>query len=150
VSIGAIGAASHASWPADATLKAAPVSVAAPAAQPEASPSNIAAAPPFLNPAIGHIAARAAQAPEFAVSAARPDVVPTDAVLYGDSGFLIQAYAAVALLTGPVALTPAYGLPSAPAIPAVSPIMSYPPIAYKPSTEPKGVATKFQSGRSSS
>jgi hypothetical protein len=116
-------------------LKTARASAAVAVAERAPALSNVVAAPPFLNPAIGHIVARAALAPEFVVSAALPDVSPTDAVLYGDSGFLIQAYGAVALLTGPVALTPVYGLPSAPAIPAVAPITPYPPIATKPTTD---------------
>jgi hypothetical protein len=112
-------------------LKTAPASSAVAIAERAPTPANVAAAPPFLNPAIGNIAARVALAPLFVVSAARPDVSPTDAVLYGDSGFLIQAYGAVALLTGPVALTAAYGLPTAPAIPAVAPITPSPPIVPK-------------------
>jgi hypothetical protein len=150
VSVGAIGASPHSGWLAYAALSpylngvhrtsdaiAAAQTQAAPAiaqlagAEPAPASSIFATAPPFLNPAIGHIAARAALAPQFVVSVAQPDVAPTDAVLYGDSGFLIQAYGAVALLTGPVALTPVYGLPTAPEIPAVAPITPYPSVLTK-------------------
>jgi hypothetical protein len=79
-------------------------------------------------------------APVFIISAAPQDVTPTDAVLYGDSGFLIQAYGAVALLTGPVALTPVvYGLPTAPAIPAVAPITPVRPVGPRMLRSPHGL-----------
>ena len=54
---------------------------------------------------------------------------PTDTVLHGDSGEVIQAYGAVALLTGPVALTALYGLPQGPAVPPVAPVTTLPRVA---------------------
>jgi hypothetical protein len=53
----------------------------------------------------------------------------TDSVLYGDSGELVQAYGAVALIGGPVAFTASYGLPSAPAVPPVAPVSAAPRLA---------------------
>jgi hypothetical protein len=60
---------------------------------------------------------------------APPPQSPTDSVAYGDSGLLVQSYGAVALLTGPIALTPAYGLPAPPAVTAVAPVTAYPKVA---------------------
>jgi hypothetical protein len=157
VNVGAIGPVAHGGWLAytalspylngvqripDAAaepLKAATASASVAVAENAPTSSSVVAAPPFLNPAIGHIAARAALAPVFIVSAAPQDVSPTDAVLYGDSGFLIQAYGAVALLTGPVALTPVYGLPTAPAIPAVAPITPVRPVGPRMLRSPHGL-----------
>jgi len=80
---------------------------------------------PFLNPAIAEIAARAwfAGLPSSA----------TDPVLYGDSGLLIQSYGAVALLTGPLVVVPAYRRPVSPAVSATVSLAAYPrtaPIDY--------------------
>jgi hypothetical protein len=58
---------------------------------------------------------------------------PTDPVLYGDSGLLIQAYGAVALLSGPLAIAPVYARPALPAISPVEPLSKYPraaPVDY--------------------
>jgi hypothetical protein len=55
-----------------------------------------------------------------------PPISPTDSVAYGDAGLLVQSYGAVALLAGPLALTPAYGLPATPAVSAVAPVAAYP------------------------
>lgn len=90
-----------------------------PVAPPAPATSIVAAGPPFLNPAIGDIAVRSSPPPQES---------PTDAVLHGDSGLLIQSYGAVALLTGPLAQTAVYGLAPAPAIPAASDITPYPRI----------------------
>jgi hypothetical protein len=53
---------------------------------------------------------------------APPPVSPTDSVLHGDSGLLIQSYGAVALAASPLAVAALYGLPPKPAIPAVAPV----------------------------
>jgi len=92
--------------------------------------SIAAAAPPFLNPAIWDIAARAALAPVLAVSPAAQSVSPTDFVLYGDSGLLIQSYGAIALFAGPLAIGPVYhrSPAPAPAIAAVPPLAPFPRI----------------------
>ena len=90
--------------------------------------SIVAATPPFLNPAIWDIAARAALAPVLAVSPAPHSVSPTDFVLYGDSGLLIQSYGAIALFAGPLAIAPVYHRSPAPAIAAVPPLAPYPQI----------------------
>lgn len=92
--------------------------------------SIAAAAPPFLNPAIWDIAARAALAPVLAVSPAAHSVSPTDFVLYGDSGLLIQSYGAIALFAGPLAIGPVYhrSPAPAPAIAAVPPLAPFPRI----------------------
>jgi hypothetical protein len=50
-------------------------------------------------------------------------------VLRGDAGELVQAYGAVALIGGPVAFAAAYGLPPAPAVPAVAPVIAAPRLA---------------------
>ena len=117
----------------------------------------ITAAPPFLNPAIPAIAAAAAATTSVTTTDARPTlaadstsfgaidtgtvqtvnpntVAPpqpsaTDSVLHGDSGELVQAYGAVALIGGPVAFTALYGLPNAPAVPAVAPVSASPRLA---------------------
>jgi hypothetical protein len=83
-----------------------------------AEPAAVSAAP-FLNPAMANIATMAIVNPN---SVAPPPPAPTDPVLYGDSGFLIQAYGAVALLYGPQNLEPVFGLPPPPPIPAIEPI----------------------------
>jgi hypothetical protein len=57
-----------------------------------------------------------------------PPQSPTDSVAYGDSGLLVQSYGAVALLAGPIAFTPAYGLPATPAVTAVAPVAAYPKV----------------------
>lgn len=90
--------------------------------------SIVAATPPFLNPAIWDIAARAALAPVLAVSPAPHSVSPTDFVLYGDSGLLIQSYGAIALFAGPLAIAPVYHRSPAPAIAAVPPLAPFPRI----------------------
>jgi len=56
------------------------------------------------------------------VAAAPTLPAPTDSVLYGDGGRLVQAYGAVALLATPLALGPIYLQPTAPAIPPVAPL----------------------------
>ena len=98
-------------------LKIAAASTTEAAVPARASETSIAAAaPPFLNPAIIDISARAALAPAVAVSAASRSISPTDAVLYGDSGLLIQSYGAVALLTAVLAFARVYDRSPAPAI----------------------------------
>jgi hypothetical protein len=47
---------------------------------------------------------------------------PVDAVLYGDSGTLVQSYGAVALLEAPLAFAPVYLQPLVPAVPPVAPV----------------------------
>ena len=106
----------------------------------------VTAAPPFLNPAIPAIAAAtaattsitttdAAPAPLPAVALVNPNTVAppqpsaTDSVLHGDAGELVQAYGAVALVGGPVAFSSVYGLPAAPAVPAVAPVVAAPRVA---------------------
>jgi hypothetical protein len=59
---------------------------------------------PFANPAIPQIALRAD--------------------LSGDSGSLVQAYGAVALISGPLAIARLYAPPSLPAIPPVAKVLS--------------------------
>jgi hypothetical protein len=98
------------------------------AEQPKPAAPRAADAPPFQNPAIGEISARAAVARVLAVSAAPQPISPTDFVLYGDSGLLIQSYGAVALFAGPLAIAPLYHRSPAPAIVAVPPITPYPRI----------------------
>jgi hypothetical protein len=111
--IGAVGAVGGG---VSSSVVAPPVEPTAAASVPAPAPArSIASNPPFLNPAIAQIAARAA-------------VSPTDQVLHGDAGLLVQSYGAVALLTGPVAAAAAYGLPLAPAVPAVAPITAYPKV----------------------
>ena len=75
-------------------------------------------APSFLNPAIGDIAARASVT---AVTAS-----PTDPVLYGESGLVIQSWSAVALLVNPLNIFIAYGKPVAPAVSPIEPLTGYP------------------------
>jgi hypothetical protein len=96
--------------------------------QPKPAAPRAADAPPFLNPAIGEIAARAAVARVLAVSAAPQPISPTNFVLYGDSGLLIQSYGAIALFAGPLAIAPVYHRSPAPAIAAVPPVTPYPRI----------------------
>jgi hypothetical protein len=110
-----------------AQLSAAATSAAATAAAvaaPPAAASTGAVEPPFLNPAIAEIAARMTlaevlTAPVAITPLAPPPASATDPVLYGDSGLLIQSYGAVALLTGPLNAASVYGLPVAPAVPAI-------------------------------
>lgn len=114
------------------------------------------AAPPFANPAIAQIAQNTAlyttlqplvaTAPVNATPAATAPVVattvaatataasavppsPTASVLYGDSGEMVQAYGAVALIEPPLAFAPIYVRPAAPAIPPVVPVSRFPRIA---------------------
>jgi hypothetical protein len=108
--------------------------------------TTITAAPPFLNPAIPAIAAATAATTSVTTTDANPTVLPsvtsvnpntiappqpsaTDSVLRGDAGELVQAYGAVALIGGPVALTALYGLPTAPLVPTVTPVDAAPRLA---------------------
>lgn len=114
MNVGAIGAVASAGGPLDPQSSPARVEVqAAATAAPVATPAVTASTPPFLNPALADIAARAANS-------------PTDHVLYGDSGLLIQSYGAVALLTGPLNASPVYVAPVAPVIPPVARVTAYP------------------------
>jgi hypothetical protein len=141
----ASNAAAAAEAQAAAASKNAAATEAAIAARQNAE-TAITAAPPFLNPAIPAIAAAAAAttsvtttdadpAPLPAVTLVNPNTIAppapsaTDSVLHGDAGELVQAYGAVALLSGPVALSAAYGLPATPAVPAVAPIIASPRLA---------------------
>lgn len=73
----------------------------------------------FANPAIDDIAQQNA-IQRAAINNSRAFV------LNGDSGQLIQAYGAVALLTGPVAAITLLGLPPQPAITPVAPVVASP------------------------
>jgi hypothetical protein len=114
MSVGALGAVASAGSALDPAPNLSRAAADAPPVPPPAVTSTATAtAPPFLNPAIGDIAARAANS-------------PTDHVLYGDSGLLIQAYGAVALLTGPLNASPIYNAPVVPVIPPVARVAPYP------------------------
>ena len=54
---------------------------------------------------------------------------PTNTVLYGDSGTLIQAYGAVALVAGTQALPPVYSQAVTPLVSAVAPVTGIPRVA---------------------
>jgi hypothetical protein len=110
-------AAAAAQVRASAAAASAARTAAALAARAQAA-ATVPAAPPFLNPAIPVIAVRTTIV--NAVAPAPPS--PTDSVLHGDAGMLVQAYGAVALLAAPLAIASAYGLPATPAIPAVTPV----------------------------
>ena len=124
-----------------------------------AAAAALTAAPPFANPAITAIGERialgesltppAAVTPNAllgapALTATATTSTPplstttpatpqqpsaTDQVLHGDSGMLIQAYGAVALLVGAQALPPVYAQPIAPVIPPVARVTSIPRIS---------------------
>jgi hypothetical protein len=74
---------------------------------------------PFANPAITQIAQKTA----IATAIAAPPQAPTDSVLKGDSGTLVQAYGAVALIEPPLAVAANYAQPVTPAIPPVAPVI---------------------------
>ena len=121
MTIAAIGAgtAPPAYLPDNTQAAPAPESAAAETLRVEAA-ATLPASAPYLNPAIADIAAHAA--------ATSPLVSPADFVLYGDSGLLIQAYGAVALLGGPLPLVPNYGLPLTPEVSPVAETAPYPPV----------------------
>jgi hypothetical protein len=117
-----------------AATSAAAAQAAATARAEAAAAVTAPAAAPFLNPAIPQIA----DATTFGaldtspVTTVNPNTVAppapsaTDSVLHGDGAELVQSYGAVALLTGPLAAAQVYGLPAAPAVPAVAPVSAYP------------------------
>lgn len=104
------------------TTDAAAVQAAPPPAAPSAT-QTAAPATPFVNPAFTAIA------DAFALRQTIPQAPPGAAVLSGDAGELVQAYGAVALLTGPLAVTAAYGVPQQPLVPAVAPTAAAPRLA---------------------
>ncbi len=141
----ASNAAAAAEAQAAAAGKSAAATEAAIAARGNAA-TAITAAPPFLNPAIPAIAAATAATTSITTTDARPTALPatesvnpntvappqpsaTDSVLHGDGGELVQAYGAVALIGGPVAFSSVYGLPAAPAVPAVAPVIATPRVS---------------------
>jgi hypothetical protein len=98
------------------------MSDAAAAAQPAATVAStsaaITAAPPFANPAITAIGLRIA----LSLRSPAPTASPTESVLFGDGGTLVQSYGAVALVAGSQALPPVYPRANLPAIPPVTPV----------------------------
>jgi hypothetical protein len=123
VSVGAIGAAPSGGGSVYAALspylngtQRGP-DAAGPAPETASAAVSVPAAPPFLNPAIVDIATRA--------SIAGDATSPWAPVLYGDSGLLIQAYDAVALLTGPLAIATIFARHVPPAISPIEPVTKY-------------------------
>jgi len=143
-------AAAAAALQASAASSSAAATAVAVAARADAA-AAVTAAPPFLNPAITEIADQTALGQTLqsqgavtpasllssqdittqnvtptpasaAATAAQAQTSPTNSVLYGDSGTLIQSYGAVALATSPLAIPALYGLPTTPAISAVAPV----------------------------
>jgi len=119
--------------PVAVTPNAQPVPTASVATAPTADPTTITGS---ATAAAATTAAEAAATTGTTTTAATPNdqtavppQSPTDSVAYGDSGLLVQSYGAVALLYGPLALTPAYGLPATPAVTAVAPVAAYPRVA---------------------
>lgn len=109
--------------PSDAVVAAqlqesAAAAYAAEAAAAAAARATAPVAPSFLNPAIAEIAARASVT--SVVSA------PTDPVLYGDSGLVIQSWGALALLVSPLHIVVPYGGPVKPAVSPIEPLTEYP------------------------
>lgn len=74
---------------------------------------------PFANPAITDIAQHTSVSDAIA---AKQATTPANTVLHGDSGLLIQAYGAVALIEPPLALAQIYTQPAVPVIPPVAPV----------------------------
>jgi hypothetical protein len=95
---------------------------AAVAAAAQAQAAAIAApVTPFANPAIAQIAQQTGVTAALATPA--PAASPTDSVLKGDSGTLIQSYGAVALIEPRLLFPPIYTQPAVPAIPPVAPVV---------------------------
>lgn len=115
--------ATQAAAAADAA-RAAQSAAAATAAASAQSAAIAAPVAPFANPAIADIAQQTAVTATLATPTAPAPAPPspTDTVLHGDSGTLVQAYGAVALIEPPLALAPLYTQPVAPAIPPVAPV----------------------------
>jgi hypothetical protein len=75
------------------------------------------------------VAATAGVMASNATAAAAVPPSPSASVLYGDSGEMVQAYGAVALIEPPLAFAPIYVRPAVPAIPPVVPASRIPRIA---------------------
>jgi hypothetical protein len=141
-------AAAAAALQATTAAKSAGATAAAVAARSTATDA-ITAAPPFANPAITAIGERialgqsltppAAVTPNALLATGTTDDVtaavtttqptPTETVLYGDSGTLIQSYGAVALIAGTQSLPPVFLPPIARAIPPPAPVAAIPRLA---------------------
>lgn len=119
-------AAAAAQLQANAAATSAAATAAAVAARAQAA-ATVTAAPPFLNPAITEIATLTSLGETLTPPAL---VTPNaQAPLDGDAGTLVQSYGAVALLTGPIALTSIYGLPATPPVSAVASVTAAPRVA---------------------
>lgn len=130
-------AAAAAQLQANAAAAGAAATASAVAARAQAA-ATVVAAPPFLNPAITEIANLTALgetlAPPVATTpnaqlGAPQFTSPTNSVLHGDGGTLVQSYGAVALASGPLALASIYGLRGTAAVPAVAPVTALPRVA---------------------
>ena len=75
------------------------------------------------------VAATAGVTASNATAAAAVPPSPTASVLYGDSGEMVQAYGAVALIEPPLAFAPIYVRPAVAAIPPVVPASRIPRFA---------------------
>jgi hypothetical protein len=100
----------------------------------------VTAAPPFANPAITAIGERIALGQALVPpSAVTPNALPgtsspvtpspTDEVLHGDSGTLIQSYGAVALVAGLQTPPTALAQPVTPSVPATALVTAIPRVA---------------------